>query len=201
MRLFRLLRLLLNAFIGYIWWFYFSKINAVRAGIILGTGVLLILLAGVSTRQDEMDRDFKGAKAQNCTFWTRTYPMRQFAIYAVGEGEKQYLRMDQFVSGATGRQAEYIIVISGIAYVWNTWSKNPNEGVKFPNPPAPFMEYFSVDSIKYKDFRCDSWIPEKRMFIVPKNITFRTVSVEEFERDEMYTVVLKRYIRQQMQYR
>lgn len=40
-----------------------------------------------------MDRAFKRAKAETCTFWTRTYPMREFTIYAVGEGEKQYLRM------------------------------------------------------------------------------------------------------------
>lgn len=141
-----------------------------------------------------MDRDLKIAKAEMCTFWTRTYPMREFAIYAVGEGEKQYLRMDKFVSGATGRQAEHIVVNSGMTYVWNTWSKNQKEGVKFRNKPAPFMEYSGIDNIKHKDVRCGSWKAVKWEFIAPKNIKCRPVSSSEFEQDEEYTPVLKAYI-------
>jgi hypothetical protein len=126
--------------------------------------------------------------------------MHEFTIYAVGEGDKQYLRMDHFVSGATGKQAEYIIVRSGITYIWNTWNKNPKEGARFTIPPASFEEYFGINNIKRKDYRCDNWKPEKSTFFTPGYITFRDISVREFERDEMYTPVLKAYIRKQLKY-
>jgi hypothetical protein len=192
----RVIHLLLKTIGVYIWRVYLGPLGPHRGWVLFVIGFFAVLVIREGLQEDQMDRDFNGAGARTCTFWTRTYPMRQFAIYAVGEGEKQYMRMDQFVSGATGRQAEYIIVNSGITYVWNTWNKNPKEGVKFANAPVPFMEYFSVDSIKHKDFRCDSWKPEKGMFFVPGYITFKTVSVEEFVRDEMYTAVLKTYIRE-----
>jgi hypothetical protein len=188
----RVLQLLLKT----IWLVYFAPLEAYRKWIIAAAVFFVASIIWARPQEDEMDRDFKKAQGEKCTFWTRTYPMRQFAIYSVGGVDKQYLRMDQFVSGATGRQAEYVVVNSGMAYVWNTWGKTPKQGVKFWNKPAFFMEYFGVDYIKHKDFRCESWAPVKSKFIAPTDITFRLVSASEFEQDTEYTPFLKAHIRE-----
>ena len=187
--------LLLKTIVVYIWRFLLEALGPHKNWVVPLFAALMFLVLLGHPHEDQMDRDFMAAKSQKCTFWTQTYPMRQFTIYAVGEGENQYLRMDQFVSGATGRQAEYVLVSSGTTYVWNTWSKTAQTGVKFPNVPVPFMEYFGVESIRHKDLTCVSWTPEKGKFLVPGNISFRAVSPDEFERDEMYTPALKIYRR------
>lgn len=108
-----------------------------------------------------------------CTLWTKTYPRHEATVWAVGEGENQKLRMDHFIMGATGRQAEYIIVNSGITYRWNTWNKKPKEGVRFPNTPVPFREYFGLQN---QDLSCNDWKPSEVKFEVPKDINFIAVT-------------------------
>src|SRR3954463_2930013 len=76
-----------------------------------------------------------------CTLSTETYPRHEVTVYAAGEGQNQKLRMNHFIIGGGGRQAEYFIVNSGMTYTWNTWNKNPKEGVTFPNAPVSFREY------------------------------------------------------------
>lgn len=84
-----------------------------------------------------------------------------------------------------------------MTYVWTTWNKPPTTGVKFQNAPVPLIEYFGIDNIKHRDFRCESWKPFKNQFVVPDYVTFRPVSGEAFGRDQTYTPVLKEYWKSQ----